>query len=87
MAAIQSDFAKEAIEFKPPSGVSILIPISDVESIYAILNQTGCLNQMLRTTPSIPIYLDSKTIDMHNSFNGLFGIIKGDLNHDAPRNG
>jgi hypothetical protein len=36
-----SEAAKETIEIKLPSGVSILIPVSAVESIYAILKQVA----------------------------------------------
>ena len=35
---------------------------------------------MLTTNPSVPIYLHSESIDMRKSFDGLFGIIKSDLN-------
>jgi hypothetical protein len=37
---------------------------------------------MLTTNPSVPIYLHSKTIDMRTSLDGLFGIIKSDLNRE-----
>lgn len=36
-----SEPAKETIEIKLPSGVSIFIPVSAVESIYAILKQVS----------------------------------------------
>lgn len=42
---------------------------------------------MLTTNPSIPIYLYSQPIDMRKSFDGLFGIIKGDLNRDVRDGG
>jgi hypothetical protein len=37
---------------------------------------------MLTTNPSVPIYLHSEPIDMRKSFDGLFGIIKSDLNRE-----
>ena len=37
--------------------------------------------------PSVPIYLHSEPIDMRKSFDGLFGIIKNDLNLDVRDGG
>jgi transposase len=42
---------------------------------------------MLTTNPSVPIYLHSEPIDMRKSFEGLFGIIKSDLNRDVRDGG
>jgi transposase len=42
---------------------------------------------MLTTNPSVPIYLHSEPIDMRKSFDGLFGIIKSDLNRDVRDGG
>jgi transposase len=42
---------------------------------------------MLTTNPSVPIYLHSEPIDMRKSFDGLFGIIKSDLNLDVRDGG
>ncbi len=36
-----SDSTKDSIEIKLPSGISILVPVSDVESISAILEQVA----------------------------------------------
>jgi transposase len=42
---------------------------------------------MLTTNPSVRIYLHSEPIDMRKSFDGLFGIINGDLNRDVRDGG
>jgi hypothetical protein len=36
-----SDSTKDSIEIKLPSGISILVPVSGVESIAAILEQVA----------------------------------------------
>ena len=41
---------------------------------------------MLSLTPSVRIYLHAKPIDMRNSFDGLFGIVKNEFSMDV-RNG
>ena len=41
---------------------------------------------MLAINPAVPIYLHAEPIDMRKSFDGLFGIVKADLQRDA-RNG
>ena len=41
---------------------------------------------MLSLAPSIRIYLHAKPIDMRNSFDGLFGIVKNEFSMDV-RNG
>jgi len=42
---------------------------------------------MLALSPSVPIYLHSQPIDMRKSFDGLFGIIKTDLDRDVRDGG
>ncbi|MBU6240040.1 MAG: IS66 family insertion sequence element accessory protein TnpB [Planctomycetes bacterium] len=41
---------------------------------------------MLAISPSVPIYLHAEAVDMRKSFDGLFGIIKNELERDV-RNG
>jgi transposase len=41
---------------------------------------------MLAINPAVPIYLHAEPIDMRKSFDGLFGIVKADLQRDV-RNG
>ncbi len=38
---------------------------------------------MLAINPTVPIYLHAEPIDMRKSFDGLFGIVKADLQRDV----
>jgi transposase len=42
---------------------------------------------MLAFTLAVPIYLHAEPIDMRNSFDGLFGIVKADLQRDVRDGG
>lgn len=42
---------------------------------------------MLAITPTVKIYLHSEPIDMRKSFDGLFGIVKNDLQIDVRHGG
>lgn len=42
---------------------------------------------MLALSPSVPIYLHAEAVDMRKSFDGLFGIIKNDLQRDVRDGG
>lgn len=42
---------------------------------------------MLALSPSVPIYLHAEAVDMRKSFDGLFGIIKNDLERDVRDGG
>lgn len=42
---------------------------------------------MLALSPSVPIYLHTEPIDMRKSFDGLFGLIKSDLQRDVREGG
>lgn len=42
---------------------------------------------MLALNPSVPIYLHADPIDMRKSFDGLFGIVKADLQRDVRDGG
>lgn len=60
-----SEPIKDSIEIKLPSGISILVPVSAVDSIRAIVRQLA--------------YLHSEPIGMRKSLDRLFGGIKYDL--------
>jgi transposase len=42
---------------------------------------------MLAINPAVPIYLHAEPIDMRKSFDGLFGIVKADLQRDVRDGG
>ena len=42
---------------------------------------------MLAINPAVPIYLHAEPIDMRKSFDGLFGIVKADLQRDVHDGG
>jgi hypothetical protein len=42
---------------------------------------------MLAINPAVPFYLHAEPIDMRKSFDGLFGIVKADLQRDVHDGG
>jgi transposase len=42
---------------------------------------------MLAINPAVPIYLHAEPIDMRKNFDGLFGIVKADLQRDVRDGG
>jgi len=66
-----SEPIKDSIEIKLPSGISILVPVSAVDSICAIVRQLA--------------YLHSEPIGMRKSLDRLFGGIKNDLCRNMRR--